>query len=121
MRKLIASFRFAFAGLATLLRSQRNARIHLVAAMLAVIAGFVSKISWQDWALIIFAITLVLAAEAFNTALEQLADRVSPERDPRIGRAKDLAAAAVLIVAIGAIGIGIVVFGPPLLAAFHHG
>jgi diacylglycerol kinase len=120
MRKLTASFRFAFAGFATLLRSQRNARIHLIAAVLAVFAGFILKINRFDWAWIIVAITLVFAAEAFNTALELLANRVSPERDPLIGQAKDLAAAAVLITAIGALGIGIIVFGPPLLAAFHR-
>lgn len=121
MRKLIASFRFASAGLAYLLWSQRNVRIHLIAAVLAIVAGFVLRISKLDWALVVAAIAAVIAAEAFNTALELLADRVSTERDPLIGRAKDVAAAAVLITAIGAFAIGIIVFGPPLLALFQRG
>jgi diacylglycerol kinase len=121
MRKLIASFRFVFAGLAYLLRSQRNVRFHLIAAILAVVAGFVLKIGRLDWTLIIMAITLVFAAESFNTALELLADRISSEHDPLIGRAKDVAAAAVLITTIGAVGTAIVVFGPALHTAFQRG
>lgn len=71
--------------------------------------------------MVIAAIIAVIAAEAFNTAIELLADRISTERDPLIGRAKDMAAAAVLITAIGAVTIGIIVFGPPLLALFRRG
>lgn len=72
MRKLIASFRFAFAGLAYLLRSQRNARLHLIAAILAVVAGFVLKIERTDWALVVVAIALVFAAERLRFEKQDL-------------------------------------------------
>lgn len=112
MRKLFKSFRFSFAGLAYLLRTQRNARIHSLAALLVIGTGVFLKIGYPDWCWLIVAIALVFAAEAFNTALELLADRITTENDEKIRRAKDVAAAAVLLIALGAAGIGIVILGP---------
>jgi diacylglycerol kinase (ATP) len=120
MRKLIASFRFAFSGLGYLLRTQRNARLHLLAAVVVIGTGITLKVSRTDWVWLILAIALVFAAEAFNTAIELLADRITSEHDEKIGRAKDLAAAAVLITALSAAGIGLVILGPPLISAFRH-
>jgi len=110
----LQSFVYALQGLTCLLRTQPNARVHLLAALLACAAGVYFGLSRAEWLWIAAAITLVWSAEAFNTALEQLADALHPERHPAIGRAKDLAAAAVLIAAMGAAVIGMLVFVPHL-------
>lgn len=78
-------------------------------------AGVLLDIDRGDWLWIVLAIGWVWMAEAFNTAIERLADRVSTERDPQIGIVKDLAAAGVLVSAIGAGVIGVLVLGPKAL------
>lgn len=115
----LKSFPYAWRGLLFLLRSQPNARIHLLATLAVCGAGLGLGIGLGDWLWLVLAVILVWSAEAFNTALEQLADAVHPERHPGIGRAKDVAAAAVLIAALGAAVIGVLVFGPHLLTAWR--
>ena len=110
----LRSFAHALQGLAHLVRTQPNARLHLLAAILVCGAGIYFGLSRGEWLWISVAIVLVWSAEAFNTALECLADALHPERDPGIGRAKDVAAAAVLIAALGAVVIGVLVFLPHL-------
>jgi diacylglycerol kinase len=119
LRKRLLSFRYAFQGIVELLRTQPNARIHLAATLVVVTAGFYWHINQTEWALIIFAIALVFALEAVNTALEYLTDLVSPGFHPLAGKAKDVAAAAVLIAAIGAVLVGLLVFLPKMSAQFH--
>lgn len=92
-----------------LIRTQTNARLHLAATLIVIITGLAIKLTIEQWGLLILAITLVWVAEAINTALENLADALHPAHHPMIGRAKDIAAAGVLISAIGAILIGILV------------
>ncbi len=75
-------------------------------------AGLLLRIDRGEWLWLVLAIGWVWTAEAFNTAIERLADRVTPERDPQIGIAKDLAAAGVLISAVGAAVIGLLVLAP---------
>lgn len=111
------SFVYAFRGIWRLFRREHNAWIHLVFAVAVCAAGWWWRIDRLEWALVVFAIGSVLAAEAVNTAFETLADALKPERDPLVGRAKDLAAAAVLLAAIGAAVVGVLVFGPHLRAA----
>jgi diacylglycerol kinase len=111
-RTRLDSFHDAFRGLGDLLRSEPNARIHLLCAVLAAGASFLLQISRLEAALVTLAIGLVLAAEAFNTAIERLADEISPTRNEGVGRAKDLAAAAVLLTATTAVVIGAAVFLP---------
>jgi len=110
----LQSFAYALQGLAQLLRTQPNARVHLLATLLVCGAGVYFGLSRAEWLWITVAITLVWISEAFNTALEQLADVLHPEQHPGIGRAKDMAAAAVLIAAVGAAVIGMLVFVPHL-------
>lgn len=102
----------ALRGIAVLIRTQVNARIHLLVTVLVVAAGFAFRISRGEWVPLAFAIGIVWIAEAVNTALEALADRISREHDEGIGRAKDVAAGAVLLAAITAAVIGFVVLGP---------
>ncbi len=111
------SFRDAFRGVGALLRTQPNAWLHALAT-----AGVCALALWLgaergDWLWLAAAIAAVWAAEAMNSALEALADAAHPEPHPLVGRAKDLAAAAVLIAAAGAAAIGLLVLGPPLLRA----
>lgn len=114
LQKRLRSFRYAFSGIGALMRSTPNARIHLLAAIAAVAMGFCLSISTLEWSLVVLAIASVFAAEAFNTALEQLTDLVSPGQHPLAGKAKDLAAGAVLLAAMGAAATGLLVFGPRL-------
>lgn len=115
------SFGFALRGLAQLFRSQANARIQAVVALLVIAVGSFLGLPARDWALLVLAISLVLALEAVNTAIESLADRVAPDRHPLVARCKDAAAAAVLIAAVGAAAVGLLLLGPPLMARLVGG
>ncbi|GHD99052.1 DeoR family transcriptional regulator [Defluviimonas sp. 20V17] len=110
----LASFVHAARGLAVLLR-QPNAWLHLVAAAIVVALAAYLQVSPGEWLALILAIALVLAAEALNTAIEHVVDIASPEWSALARDAKDVAAAGVLICAIGALGIGLIVFVPRLI------
>lgn len=109
------SFGHALRGLADLLRTQHNAQIHAVVTICVVGAGWWFHLERWEWVAIVLCIALVLAMEAMNTALEYLADKVSTERHPLIGKAKDVAATAVFLCALGAVVVGLVIFIPKLL------
>ncbi len=111
----IRSFKYAFAGIWTMLKSQQNAWVHAFATVAVVTVGFVLGISPAEWCWLVIAIIAVWMAEALNTAIEFLADVASPEFHPLVKKAKDVAAGAVLISAIGAIIIGIIIIGPYVL------
>jgi len=111
----VESFRWAFRGVRILLVSQHNARIHLLATVCACGLGFLLGISRIEWCAIAVAITVVWTAEALNTAFEFLCDVVAPEFHPLVQKAKDVAAAAVLLSAAGAAVIGLIVFLPHLM------
>lgn len=115
IRKRLDSFRYAGKGFAVLTAYEHNFRIHLIATLIALILGFWLKISPVEWCVIIFAIGIVLCAEALNTAIEVLCDRVTTDNDPLIGRAKDIAAAGVLFTATAALLTGIIIFLPKLI------
>jgi diacylglycerol kinase len=116
--KAARSFRYAGAGIYSLFRYENNARIHLMACILVVIAGVFFQISSVEWMLIVIQIGLVWAAEAFNTSIEKLADLVSAEYNPIIKIVKDTAAAGVLILSVSAVIVGCIVFVPRLLIYF---
>lgn len=111
-QKRIKSFGYALHGIRLLFSSQANARIHLFVALLVIIAGLLFRISTAEWLAVIVCISLVIAMEAMNTAVEWLTDLVSPEYHPLAGKVKDVAAAAVLITVIGAVAAGLVIFIP---------
>ena len=111
----LRSFGHAFRGLKVLLQTQPNARIHVAATILVVAAGALLRISPAEWALIAIAVMCVWAAEALNTAIEFVVDLASPDPHPLAGKAKDVAAGAVLIASIGSAVIGGFVFGPHVL------
>jgi diacylglycerol kinase len=111
----LRSFGHAFRGLKVLLQTQHNARIHAVATLLVAAAGAVFAISPAEWALVALAVAGVWTAEALNTAIEFLVDLASPDRHPLAAKAKDVAAGAVLVAAIGSLVVGVLVFGPHVL------
>jgi diacylglycerol kinase (ATP) len=115
-RARLRGFVYAWRGIVVLVRTQGNARIHLVATAAVGVAGLIFRVSAGEWAILALAAGLVWAAEALNTAIEVLADRVTTERDERIGRAKDLAAGGVLFAAIAAAIAGVCIFLPKLWA-----
>ena len=111
----LASFADAWRGVRAFVR-EPNARVQLAVALAVVVLGLWLGLGARDWALLALAIGLVLSAEAMNTALEALSDRVAPEPHPLVGRAKDVAAGGVLIAAVAAAVLGLCVLGPALLA-----
>lgn len=118
VRARIRSFRYAFNGLRLLFVDEHNARIHAVATILVVAGAWWFDFSAAEWTAVLLAIGMVISAEAVNSAIERLCDRVSAEHDPMIGQAKDLAAGAVLILAIAAAVVGLVIFTPHIVALF---
>ena len=116
MKLRLRSFLCAFSGVADLLRSQVHARWHALATLFVIALGFYLRIDRGEWLALLLAIALVWTAEAFNTAIEIACDAITKERHALIGRAKDLAAGAVLISAIFALIIGAIVFAPRVFA-----
>ena len=115
-RGRVRSFGYALRGLAMCFRTQANARIHALATGLVLALAFTLKLAAWEWCALVLSIAFVWAAECFNTALEGVVDLVSPEQRPLAGRIKDLAAGAVLALAIGAAVVGAIIFGPKVLA-----
>jgi diacylglycerol kinase len=109
------SFRFAFAGLGYLFRTQPNARIHLAITCAVVILGLWLGLEIAGWAVLWLAIGLVFVAELVNSALEAVVDLSSPDMHPLAGAAKDMGAGAVLVSAFVAVIVGLLILGPPLI------
>jgi len=116
MKRLLHSFGFAGEGIGYAIRTQANLRIHLAITVPVIIAGLWLQLAPIEWAILVVMISVVLSAELFNTALEATLDRVSREEHPLAKVGKDVAAGAVLICAIGAAVVGLLIFGPKLLA-----
>ena len=110
------SFLYAFRGIGAMLVSQHNAWIHAVATVAVLAAGFALGLSASEWCWIVLSVIAVWTAEALNTAFEFLADAAHPDIHPLVEQAKDVAAGAVLISAIGAATIALLVFGPHVAA-----
>lgn len=111
-KKKKGAFRWAWAGIVRTVKCERNMRIHLAAVVYVTALGFLAKLDGPRWAAILLCFGAVLAAELFNTALENLCDAVHPEQHPKIGFAKDAAAGAVLVMSLAAVGVAVAVFGP---------
>jgi diacylglycerol kinase len=115
LRRFGKSFFFAFAGLNYLIRTQTNFLVHLLAALVVIVLSVALGVAAAELAALILAIGLVLVAEAANTALEALVDLVTHEYHPLAKTAKDVGAAAVVLAALTAVGVGAVVLLPRLL------
>jgi len=108
----IKSFGPAWKGLFWLFKNEGNAQFHLIATIVVVIAGFYFKVTISEWVLLFFAIGLVITSEALNTAIEKTIDLLHPEKNPKAGLVKDLAAAGVLVASITAATIALLIFLP---------
>lgn len=115
IRRVGLSFKYAVDGLVHVFRTQRNARIHGLITLAVVALGLWLQVSGVDWAVLILAMMVVWVAEFFNSALEAHVDFTSPELREPAKIAKDVAAAAVLIGAVGAAIVGLIILGPPLI------
>lgn len=115
LRKRLNSFRYAFNGIRLLIQKEHNAWIHCAITICVIPAGFIFNLSTTEWISIIIIIGAVFSAEAINSAIEAISDLVSPEYNESIKQTKDLAAGAVLIMAIIAVIIGLIIFIPKII------
>jgi len=112
--KRLAGFRYAFNGIKILIKEEHNARIHLFVACCVLIAGALLKISTREWIAVIFCIGGVIALELINSAIENMADFLTKEKNESIKKIKDLSAGAVLVAAIASAIIGLIIFLPKI-------
>ena len=110
----IRSFGYAFEGWWYVLKTQHNAWIHAIVTVIIAVVALWLQIPLRDWAVLILTFMAVWMAEFMNTAVEAVVDMASPEPHPLAKVAKDVAAAAVLVGACGAVLIGLIILGPPL-------
>lgn len=110
------SFVYAGRGIRTMVQTQHNAWLHAVATLGVVAAGLIFGLTRLEWFVLVLAIVSVWMAESFNTAFEFLCDVASPAFHPLVEKAKDVAAGAVLIAALGSLVIGLLIFAPHLWA-----
>ena len=114
--KRLKSFKYAFNGLKILLKEEHNSRIHFFAALCAVILGLILNISNGEWIAIVLAIGFVFTLEIINSAIENISDFISPEKNDQIKKIKDFSAGGVLIGALASLIIGMIIFIPKILS-----
>lgn len=114
-KSVLQSFKNAWYGLCQAFKSERNMKVHFIAAILVIAAGLFLEVDNVSWIALIFAIGLVFIAELFNTAIEELTDLVIEEFSEKAGRVKDISASAVMASACVAVAIGIRVFLPQII------
>jgi len=111
-RRFFRSFLFAAQGIGTALKREQNIRFHLAAAIIVVIAGWFTVLSYTEWLVVILLIAGMIALEMVNSAIERVVDLVTAELHPLAKQAKDMAAGAVLVFAAASAIIGIIIFLP---------
>ncbi len=109
--KMLKSFGYALKGLASAFRDQLNLWVHLLALIVVVMLGFYFDIVAWEWCVLILSVGLVFSLELINSAIEDLTDLVTREQNPMAGKVKDISAAAVLVASLGALIIGVIIFG----------
>jgi len=120
MRKRIQSFGYAIRGIRYVFGTEANMKIHIAISILVIICGIVFAINLTEWIFCLLCIGMVVAAEMLNTAIENVVDLASPEQHPLAGKAKDIAAGAVLICAIVSVVIGLLIFIPKGWDLIYH-
>lgn len=117
-KKMVKSFKCAFHGILSTIKTERNMKIHIIMMILVIIAGYVLKISKIDWIICIILFGLVIGAELFNTAIENTVDLITPNENNKAKIIKDASAGAVLVLAIASAIIGLAIFIPEILNKF---
>lgn len=115
MKKIRNSFKYAIEGIWTSFKTERNMKIHIFIMLLVILLGIILKINMNEWIICVILFSTVIAAELFNTAIETVVDIVMPYKNPKAKIAKDVAASAVLILAIGSIVVGGIIFLPKII------
>ena len=113
-KKLINSFKYEIEGFISSFKTERNMKIHVLAMLIVVALGIFLKLNKIEWCIIAIAIVIVLSAELFNTAIETVVDMISPEKNEKAKLVKDIAAASVLVLAMGAVIVGAIIFIPKI-------
>lgn len=113
-KKLINSFKYAFSGIASAFKTERNMKIHVLAVVLVTLAGFSFKISKMEWIVCIILFGMVISLELANTAIETTVDIAMPERNEKAKLAKDISAGAVLVCAFVSVIVGLMIFVPKI-------
>ena len=113
-KNIINSFKYAFEGIFTALKAEKNMKIHFIIMLLVIILGIMLKISSVEWIICIILFGFVISLELVNTAIENTVDLITQEKHPKAKIAKDVAAGAVLIAAITAAIIGLIIFVPKI-------
>lgn len=116
LRRRLLSFGYAFEGWWHVLRTQPNAWIHAAVSIAVFALAIWLQLGRIEWAILLLATIVVWMAEFANTALENVVDLTMPDYHPLAKTAKDVAAAAVLVGALGAVLVGLLILGPPLWA-----
>jgi diacylglycerol kinase (ATP) len=119
MYSFLKSFTYASKGIKVAL-SQRNMRVHILCAIIAIVTAYILSISLTEWCIILICIGIVLSLEIINTAIEALVDLVEPNQNPIAGKVKDLAAGAVLVFSIISTMIAIMIFGKYILDLLYY-
>lgn len=118
IKSLGNSFKYAFQGIWSSFRSERNMKIHIFMMMLVILFGILLDIRLGEWITCIILFALVIGAELFNTAIEAVVDMISLEKSPQAKLAKDISAGAVLVFAIASAIIGLIIFIPKIIDLF---
>lgn len=115
-KNLIKSFKYAFEGLFTSLKTERNLKIHVSIMILVIICGVILKINIWEWLICVLCFGAVISAELFNTAIEATVNIASPEKNALAKLAKDVSASAVLVLAITSSIVGLIIFIPKIVS-----
>ncbi len=114
-KKIIDSFKYAFQGICTSFRNERNIKIHILIMLLVILSGVFLRFSKEEWMICILLFAIVIAGELFNTSIETIVDIIMPEKNEKAKIAKDVAAGAVLVLAISAAMIGFMIMIPKII------
>lgn len=117
-KKLVNSFKYAFEGIISSFKSERNMKIHIFIMLVVILMGVLTGLNMLEWIICTILFAIVISAELFNTAIETIVDMVMPQKNEKAKLAKDVSAGAVLIIAIGAAICGGIIFIPKILELF---
>lgn len=115
-KKILHSFVYAFEGIKILLKEEHNYVFHTFASIIAIILGFIYKLSSIEWCIVILTIGFVIVTETLNTSIENIMDFVCPDKNRIVKKIKDLSAAAVFVSAVSAFVVGLIIYLPKILA-----
>ncbi len=118
IKRLFKSFIYAFRGLIKTFREEQNLRVQATAALAVFFLAYYFKVSRLEWALLVFAVSLVVLAEVINSAIERVTDVLKPRINSYVKEIKDIMAAAVMLASFAAAVIGLIIFWPYILRLF---